>query len=434
MTSKVAKKEGNQFKRLANYGEFQVYTHQKNSLTLLHYPKPGTGVVTSNITYKVGSVDERRGESGLAHMLEHMLFKPTKQDIKRKILGGAGMQFERETGATLNANTSYDRTTYYFSYPKHHLDTVLEIEANRMQDVVLSDKQFQPERGNVLSEFDMYNSDPYFALEVAMRTATFQSHAYDHEVIGFREDIEDYTTEKLQRFYEMYYQPNNATLMLIGDIDKNQALRLGEHYFGSKQNPVAVIHRESAREPVIAGPRQVTIQRPGTTNILAFGFMQAAFPSRDWYAASLALDILASGPESVLHKALVDTGLVSSLDHAVFKSAQPNMGLLFARLATGTTHAQVEVAIRSALQTVDQNTIKQLLKKEQTKLLTSKAFARSSSLGLAAELTEYVAADALATYNAYALDVAAITPKDIKQSIEQLFNPDSLTTGHYISV
>jgi len=391
-------------------------------------------VITSNITYRVGSIDERRGESGLAHMLEHMLFKPTRQDIERKITAGAGMQFERETGATLNANTAYDRTTYYFSYPKHHLSTVLEIEANRMQDVVLDDKQFLPERGNVLSEFDMYNSDPYFALEVAMRTVTFQSHAYDHEVIGFREDIEDYTTAKLQRFYDMYYQPNNATLMLIGDLTATEAVASTELYFGQKENRVNCIHRESAREPAIAGPRQVTIKRPGTTNLLALGFMHAAFPSVSWHSASLTLDVLAGSPESVLHQALVDTGLVSSLDHAVFGSAQPNMGMLFARLAVNVTHAQVEQAIQTALKAADIHTIKRLLKKEQTKLLTSKTFARSSSLGVAAELTEYVAADALQAYSTFADDVKAVTAKDIQQNIKQLFNPDTLTTGYYISV
>ena len=432
--SKQTKKGSNIFKCTADHGDFKVYTHQLNGLTLLHYPKPGTGVVTSNITYKVGSVDEKRGESGLAHMLEHMLFKPTKQDLKNKITNGAGMQFERETGAALNANTAYDRTTYYFSYPKHHLDTVMEIEANRMQDVVLSDKQFQPERGNVLSEFDMYNSDPYFALEVAMRTATFTSHAYDHEIIGFREDIEDYTTDKLQRFYEMYYQPNNATLMLIGDITKTEALAVTTKYFSTKKNTIETIHREVASEPKIKGPRQVTVKRPGTTNLLALGFVHAGFPEQKWFAANIALGILASGPESILHKALIDTGLVSSLDHAVFGSAQPNMGLLFARLASNTTHKHVNEVIFATLSSLDKKSITSLLKKEQTKLLTSKAFTRSNTLGVAAELTEYVAANSLGMYSKYADSVKAVRSKDILETISDLFNPDTLTTGYYTSI
>lgn len=432
--SKPAKKGSSQFKKVANHGDFSLYTHKQNNLTLLHYPKPKTGVITSNITYSVGSVDEKRGESGLAHMLEHMLFKPTANDLKQKIYSGAGMQFERETGATLNANTNYDRTTYYFSYPKHWVSKVLKIEADRMQNVVLSDEQFQPERGNVLSEFDMYNSDPYFALEVAMRTATFTSHAYDHEVIGFREDIEDYSTEKLQRFYDMYYQPSNATLMLIGDITAQDALELAEQSFGRIENRVDTIERESAREPAITGPKTVTVTRPGTTNLVGFGFVHAAFPNHDWYAASLAIDVLAGGPESPLHIALVDSGLVSSLDAAVFSSAAPNMGMLFARLAAGVNVKQVEEIVFSTIASLTQKQVAPLLKKQKTKLVTDKLFTRSSTLGIAAELTEFAAARALPAYTTSTTDIQNVTPKDVLRSISTLFDINTLTTGYYKSV
>jgi len=416
------------------HGAFSVYTHQKNGLQLLHYPIKGTGVITCNITYQVGSVDEQRGESGLAHMLEHMLFKPTKQDLANNIPGGAAMQFERDTGAVLNANTSYDRTTYYFSFPKTHLDTVLELEANRMQDVVLDDAQFQPERSNVLSEFDMYNSDPYFALEVAMRAATFQSHAYGHEVIGFREDIEDYTTEKLQRFYDMYYQPNNATLMLIGDITKNDALLAAERYFGEKKNPVSHIHRETAREPKRSGPRTVTIERPGSTNILGFGFTPAAFPSTAWHEIELALRVLADGPESILHKRLVDTGLVSSVDHYIPASPQPNMGLLILRLAKDTTHADIEALVQSEIASLTPTDLRAQLKKEKTKWITQETYTRLSSLGLANELTQYAANDALHAFSQTEALLAAVTPKSAVETLKSTFAPNTLIIGQYRSV
>ncbi len=432
--SKQAKMANHNFTKQTEYAAFTVYTHNKNNLTLVHYPIAGTGVITSNITYKVGSVDERRGESGLAHMLEHMLFKPTKQDLRKGILAGSVMKFERETGATLNANTAYDRTTYYLAYPKKYLRQVLKLEAERMQDVVLDDKQFQPERGNVLSEFDMYNGDPYFALEVAMRSATFLSHAYDHEVIGFREDIEDYTTDKLQRFYEMYYQPNNATLMLIGDLSAEEALLHADKMFGAKKNKVANIHRETAREPAITGPRSVTITRPGTTNILGFGFVCAAFPEQDWYTADLALKVIADGPESILHTKLVDNGLVSSLDSILFPTAHRNAGMLFIRLAAGVTHEKVIDLIKQELKTIDVKQIAKLLKKEQVKLVTEKAFSRSTSLGVAAELTEYVACNALDQFTNMQKNIEKVTADQVHTMIQTLFDPNSLTTGFYRSV
>ena len=431
---KPTKTASHNFTKRSDCGDFQVYTHKQNALTLIYYPIKDTGVITSNITYKVGSVDERRGESGLAHMLEHMLFKPTKQDIKKGITSGSIMKFERESGATLNANTAYDRTTYYLAYPKKYLSHVLGLEAERMQGVTLDDKQFLPERGNVLSEFDMYNGDPYFALEVAMRAATFQSHAYDHEVIGFREDIEDYTTDKLQIFYDMYYQPNNATLMLIGDLSLEEALTQAEKKFGAKKNKVADIHRETAREPAITGPRTVTITRPGTTNILGLGFVYPAFPKHDWYTTYLAIKVLTDGPESIFHKKFVDTGLVSSIDSILFPTAHSNVGMIFARLADSIDHDKIKTLMLKERETIDHQQVTQLLKKEQIKVLTDKAFSRSTSLGVAAELTEYAACDALDEYANLQKNIERVTPTQVCEAIQTLLEPNTLTTGYYRSV
>lgn len=219
------------FKHVKTEGGISEYVHTKNGLRVLHKHIPGTGVVTTNITYLVGARDEQPGETGIAHMLEHMLFKPTKQDLAQKLEAGA-TRFEREVGAVLNANTWKDRTTYYFSYGVEHFSRVLGIEASRMRDVVLTDKEFLPERTNVLSEFDMYNGDPQFALSVAMTSTAFYSHPYGHETIGFREDIAAYTTEKLQRFYNHFYRPNNAVLMVLGDIELATALNDIHTHFG----------------------------------------------------------------------------------------------------------------------------------------------------------------------------------------------------------
>ena len=122
-------------------GSISEYVLTQNGLRVLYKHIPGTGVVTTNITYLVGARDEQPGETGVAHMLEHMLFKPTKQDLKKKLDAGA-TRFEREVGAVLNANTWKDRTTYYFSYGVEHFSRVVGIEADRMREVVLADKEF----------------------------------------------------------------------------------------------------------------------------------------------------------------------------------------------------------------------------------------------------------------------------------------------------
>ena len=244
---KSVSKKGYTF--VKSYKEISEY-RLDNGLSVLYKHMEGTGVVTTNLTYRVGSRNEVVGETGLAHMLEHMLFKPTTHDLKRKVDSGA-MQFERETGCILNATTWKDRTTYFFSYPKEYFARALQIEAERMHDVVLSDKEFIPERGNVLSEFDMYFGDPYFALNFEMVSSAFHSHPYGHETIGFREDIERYTVEKLDAFYKKHYDPHNATLVIVGDISKSEALNETVRFFGG-----LATRGEAAKPPLVIEPKQ----------------------------------------------------------------------------------------------------------------------------------------------------------------------------------
>jgi predicted Zn-dependent peptidase len=168
--------------------------------------------------------------------------------------------------------------------------------------------------------------------------------------------------------------------------------------------------------------------------LLAFGFVHAEFPTADWHATNLALKVLASGPESILQKKLVDTGLVSSLDYAVFTSAQRNLGMLFVRLAEGVTHEKIEALLHKELKNIDAKAVAKLIKKEKIKAVTSKVFSRSSSPGVDAELTEYVAADALAEFTTAATSIEKISAATVCKTINTLFDQNTLTTGYYRSV
>ncbi len=206
-------------KKVRTVGDISEFVLTSNGIHILYVNRPGTGVITSNILYKVGSRDESRGETGLAHMLEHMLFRQTKRNLAEGSKPSA-MLFESEIGANLNANTWKDRTTYCFSYPKEHFDRALSIEAERMTELVITDETFKPEQTNVLSEFDSYAGDEKFLIATQMCPTTFHSHPYSHETIGYREDIESFTTEKLMRFYRKYYTPQNAVLIIVGDVSE----------------------------------------------------------------------------------------------------------------------------------------------------------------------------------------------------------------------
>ncbi|MFT7507409.1 MAG: zinc protease [Acidimicrobiales bacterium] len=403
-----------------------------NGLTVLHKRIPKTGVVTSNIVYKVGARDEQTGETGLAHMLEHMLFKPTLHDLKSKKKISSAMHFEQHTGCILNATTSNDRTNYFFSYPVEHFEVALQIEAERMMDVVLTDTEFLPERNNVLSEFDMYNGDPYAALHTQMGCAAFQSHPYGHETIGFREDIERYTPEKLNRFYKEYYRPDNATVIVTGDISIEQTLTHVKKYFKTLQNPTSLTQRHDIVEPKQEGVRKVTVAREASTNILALGVKHKAFPEQSWYETSVLFSVLAEGTESILHKKLVDTGLATCVDTFITPSSEVNLGIIFITLAPGQTHATIEKTAREIIKDTDTKSIASLLKKTIQSTLTDELFSRESSLRIAMDLTEYIAADAWDSYLQTESILKAITVKQLVNLRDTLFTEDQMTIGYFV--
>ena len=403
----------------------------QNGLRVLHKEHKGTGVITTNITYKVGARNEKRGETGIAHMLEHMLFKPTKADIKKKIDSGA-MQFERETGCILNANTWKDRTTYFFSYPKQYFSRALQIEADRMHGVILTDEEFQPERNNVLSEFDMYFGDPQFALSLEMVSSAFHSHPYGHETIGFREDIERYDIEMLKAFYAQHYDPSNATLMVIGDIKREEALAEVARIFGTQKTNGGPQHEAPIVEPKQQGTRRVSVTRNSPTNILGLGVKHAGFPSTDWFKVSLLSRILTSGIDSILYKKLVETGLALQVEMSVEPTQEENVALLFITLSPKTTHRKMEERVLQILSELTVQDISLAYKKVQKAMLTAEVQERESSLNVAMELTEYVSADAWEKYHDTETILRSITAKDIVSMIRTIFDTKTMTIGDFI--
>jgi len=420
------------FKHIQTINDISEYELISNGLRVLYKNIPDTGVVTTNITYLAGSRDEQPGETGVAHMLEHMLFKPTKQDLERKEDSGA-MQFEREVGVILNANTWKDRTTYYFSYGVEHLTRALTIEAERMRDVVLTDEEFQPERTNVLSEFDMYDGDPKFALSVDMTCTAFHSHGYGHETLGFREDIEAYTIEKLQKFYDHFYRPNNATLMIIGDVSLDTALNETGAIFEHLEPEPAVNERAVIVEPKQEGVRRIEIVRPGTTNILAFGVKHQGFPTKEWFETMVVFSLLTDGSNSILNKALVDTGLASSVTSELEPTRDENLAMIFITLTKKTDHKKMEAKFMSVINSIDDEFIKKQLKTIIVKAVTAETFNRDSSLNIAAELTEYTAAQNWPAYFETEKILRNITAKQIKQRIKEMFEDNNMTIGTYKS-
>lgn len=419
------------FQHLQSVASVEEYQYKKNGFTVLYQHRADTGVITTNITYKVGARDENRGETGLAHMLEHMLFKPTEYDNQHKISEGAAMHFERSTGSVLNANTWKDRTTYYFSYPIEYFEEALRIEADRMKNIVLTDKVLAPEQGNVLSEFDMYNGDPHFGLEVEMRSIAFFAHPYGHETLGYREDIEDFSAEKLDRFYKNYYRPDNATLMIVGDIDREAALTKAKEYFGNITNPQSEIPRFAAREKKQEGIRRVTVERPSTVNILGIGFKYPGFPTKEWFVSCIMLDILVGGPESILYKLLVDSGKAADVGGYLEPTSHENLGIFSTTLNQGHTHEEIEALALDKIRSLTAKDIKALITKSKAGMITEELFGRTESLHIVSELTEYVSAENLPAFGKTTEILESVSTTDVLERIKSSFTPNNVTIGYF---
>ncbi|HEU4677492.1 MAG TPA: pitrilysin family protein [Candidatus Paceibacterota bacterium] len=416
--------------RVRRVGEITEYLLPGNGLRVLYARRPGTGVVTSNILYFVGSRDEAHGETGVAHMLEHMLFKPTTHDRSAKS-EAAAMRFEREFGIVLNANTWKDRTTYYFSYPKAHLERALSIEAERMRDVIMDEAEFAPERTNVLSEYDMYAGDEQFALAVDMTAAAFQSHPYGHETIGFREDIESYTPQMLRRFYERFYVPGNAVLIIVGDLIEREMKEAVLRYFKDVP-PGPVPERLEVKEPKQRGRRLVEVRRESKTNVYAIGVKHGPFPTKPWYETMAVFDMLAGGRDSILHKALVDTGLVTRIDTSVEPSRSENLAILFFTLSPKASHDAVRKRMLASLASLNKKTITPYLQKTIAKAVTSEFETRENSLGYVAELVEYVSAGQWTAFFETERMLRSIRPDDVLTRVRDLFVEENTTEGRFI--
>lgn len=408
----------------------EEYRLKSNDLRVLYLERPGTEVVTTNITYLVGARDEERGETGVAHMLEHMLFKATTFDKARKS-GPASMLFERETGCVLNANTWKDRTTYYFTYPTEYLERAVQIEAERMTGTILTDEELLPERNNVLSEFDMNNGDPYFALSVQMVSVALQSHPYGHETIGYREDIEQYTAETLEKYYRNYYRPDNAVMMVIGDVNRSVALQTVRKHFESIKNPTTQIPRYSITEPKQEGQRRVSVRRPANSTLLGIGFINAGFPSKDWFTTALLLEMLVGDEESILHKKFIDTGKVSSASSMIEPTRDKNLGALFFSMPKTASVETIEHEILSEISKITVSDLQKLLQKTRTRMLTEELFARDHSQRIAQELTEYVASQNWTMFAKTEEILHSISATDIHEVLTTLFSSDKLIIGTY---
>jgi len=277
-----------------------------NGLRVLSVPDPSADTITVHLTYLVGSRHEGYGEKGMAHLLEHLLFKSSRNhpNISREL---------DRRGARHNATTAFDRTTYFETLPASdaNLEWALAMEADRMVNATFSQADLASEMTVVRNEFEMRENDPGSVLHERMQRLAYAWHNYGNAIIGNRADIESVPIERLQAFYRLWYQPDNAVLIVGGRFDEARALAEVAKYFGALARPQRVLPALYTSEPTQDGERSVTLRRAGDTQIVAALYRVPAGSDPDYPALELLTRVLGSSPAGRLHRALVEKGLAS---------------------------------------------------------------------------------------------------------------------------
>ncbi len=318
-----------------------------NGLHILLMPDASKPTTTVDMTVRVGSRYEGAGETGMAHLLEHMMFKGTKRHPS-SIMGELSQR-----GLQANANTWVDRTTYFASMSDNpaNLDWYLGWLADSLVNSTILRRDLDSEMTVVRNEMERGENDPDNILLQEVLASAYRWHNYGKVTIGARSDVENVNIEHLQAFYHKYYQPDNTVLVVTGKFDVARTLNSIAHLFGPLPRPKRVLEPTYTIEPVQDGERNVTLRRVGDTPEILLGYHIVAGPDRDYPAAVLATTIL-GGPSLRLHKALVDKGLAAEVSASTWALAEPGMAFFDAGLKSDQSLDDASTALIAVVEGV----------------------------------------------------------------------------------
>ena len=398
----------------------------KNGLEVVVIPlKNNSNVISTDIFYKVGSRNEIMGKTGIAHMLEHMNFKSTKNL-------NAG-EFDKEVksiGGVNNASTSFDYTHYYIKSSSNNLGKSLELYAEIMQNLNLKDEEFQPER-DVVAEERRWRTEnsPLGFLYFAMFNNAYTYHPYHWTPIGFMNDIQTWTIDDIKNFHKTYYQPNNAILIVTGDIDPKEVFKKAKKEFGDIKNKVEV-PKVKFVEPEQDGAKRVIVHKDSEVEMLAITFHIPNFLDKDQVTLSAISEILYSGKSSRLYKELVEKKrLVNQVYAYNMENIDPG---LFIFLASCNPNVKAEDVEKELIKQIELLKTEKVSKAELEKVkINTKAefiYSLESSTSVANLYGSYLVRGNLSPLLTYEDDINKITPKKVKEIANKYFNFDKSTT------
>jgi zinc protease len=399
-----------------------------NGMKVLLVEVPKAPVATVQVWYKVGSRNEVMGRAGLSHMLEHMMFKGTAKYPK-----GSFSRIIRKNGGVDNAFTSQDFTAYFENLSADRVELALEMEADRMQGLILDNSEFQTEREVVKEERRMRTEDdPQGALVEALFAQAYLSHPYHWPVIGWFADLDAMSLDDLQRHYDTYYSPNNATLIVVGDIKADTLLPTIKHLFEpipkgpSPKTTLAV-------EPEQRGERRFLLKREAQVPFVMLGFRVPNYSSDDSYALDILESILSHGKSSRLYQSLVyeqKNSLAVGAEYSLMQT-DPSLFYFYALVNPGAKVEAVEDALYREITRLQNEPPSDLeLQRAKNQVEASHVFEQDSNFRHAMLLGQSESIGAgWRRVDQFLERIRAVTAKDIQRVAKQYLTPDNRTVG-----
>ncbi len=401
-----------------------------NGMKVLLIPDQSQQTITVNITYMVGSRHEGYGETGMAHLLEHMVFKGSVKhtNIPKEL---------NDHGARPNGTTWLDRTNYFetFAANDDNLKWALDLEADRMVNSFIKKEDLESEFSVVRNEFEYGENDPGNVLSDRIVSAAYLWHNYGNSTIGSREDIERVPIDNLKAFYQKYYQPDNAVLIVAGKFDPEKTLALVNEYFAGIPKPIRKLTQTYTKEPAQDTEREVYLKRVGDVQVLGVLYHIAPGTHADFSALDVLNDIIVNEPSGPLYKALVDSKLASNIGGYVFGLKEPGYAYYSVEVPKDK---DLQAAKGVFLETLNSATTRDYTNEEvnRAKTQTAKHFDQliRNSESFAMQLSEFIAKGDWRTFFLFRDGVEKVTPEDVKRVAQKYFRPSNRTVGQFIPV
>jgi zinc protease len=435
---------------VAEEGEIREY-RLTNGMKLLLVENRVAPVATIMVLYKVGSRNEAVGYTGSTHLLEHMMFKGTPTFNKeRNTQIAATLQ---KIGAAFNATTWYDRTNYFETVPSDQLELAIKLEADRMRNSLINDADRQSEMTVVRNELERGQNEPSEVLDEAVYAAAFREHPYHHPTIGWRADVEGVPTSRLKEFYNTFYHPNNATVILVGDFEREETLRLINEHFGAYEGSAEPIPEVYTEEPPQQGERRLVIRRAGELALVQMAFhtpgvlgqmnvlsneelaKRAANPpaDNDIYPLVVLSVALSHGITSRLYQSLVETELAVDASSNADQHRDPGLFTVYATIRPGVEPKKVEETILDQLRKVAESGLTEAeVEKAKQQIVAQMAYSRDGTFNIAMQMAEAEAIADWRFYKDYEMNISRVTTADTQRVARLYFTEDNRTVGHFI--